>query len=102
MRDMQYGLVLSQPADSDLEAIFEYTQRAHGHTQALEYLGSFQTAFDALKANHYLGRKRSEIRSELRSLIHREHVIFYHIQPRGVRVVRVLHGRMDMFGHQLI
>ena len=42
-----------------------------------------------------LGRQREELSSRLRSWVVGNYVIFYRPQPRGIEVVRVLHGRRN-------
>ena len=43
-----------------------------------------------------LGRKRNEIRSELRSLVCEQHIIFYRVMNDNIRIIRVLHGSRDI------
>jgi len=43
-----------------------------------------------------LGRARPELGREIRSIPHRQYVIYYRLTVRGVEVVRVLHGARDI------
>jgi len=43
-----------------------------------------------------LGRKRNEIRSELRSLVYEKHIIFYRVMNDNIRIIRLLHGSRDI------
>jgi toxin ParE1/3/4 len=43
----------------------------------------------------YAGRARDEIRPGYRSFPVGEYLIFYRVMEPGVRILRVLHGRMD-------
>lgn len=87
---------LSQAADQDIEAIFDYTQAEYGLQQAIQYTSSFSKIFDELVTSPELGRNRPEIRIGLRSIAHQEHVIFYRIMKDHIRIVRVLYGRSDI------
>ena len=87
---------LSQEADIDIEAIFDYTEAEYGQQKAVDYISQFSTIFSQLCQDPELGRTRNEIRNGLRSLIQNEHVIFYRILSDHIRIVRVLHGRSDI------
>jgi toxin ParE1/3/4 len=43
-----------------------------------------------------MGRARPELAIDLRSFAVRNHVIFYTPLPKGVEIVRVLHGARDL------
>ena len=43
-----------------------------------------------------LGRPRPEVYSGIRSLLCRNHLIFYRIRPDAIEVLRILHGSMDL------
>lgn len=87
---------LSQEADKDLEDIFDYTVEKFGLDQAVLYVSSFENTFEALCNNPKLGRERTEIREELRSVVKESHVVFYRILKSKIRIVRILHGSRDI------
>ena len=43
-----------------------------------------------------MGRTRDELSEGIRSFVVRPYVIFYRQTPRGIAVVRVIHGRRDI------
>jgi toxin ParE1/3/4 len=43
-----------------------------------------------------LGRKRDEIIPGIRSLLFRNHLIFYREEISAIQVLRILHGNMDL------
>lgn len=59
---------ISLEADSDLEEIFDYTLAQYGLHQAVKYVTSFDKVFNSLVTYPDMGRDRSEIRLELRSI----------------------------------
>lgn len=88
--------VLSKPAQVDLEEIFDYTVINFGFDQAIKYVSSFDDTFKNLLKNSELGRPRNEIKKDLRSLIHRNHAIYYTSIKNQIRIIRILHGSKDL------
>jgi toxin ParE1/3/4 len=89
-------VILSEAADADLEDIFDYTLEEFGLGQAVSYVSEFDDSFETISKNPEIGRKREEIREELRSLAKDKHVIFYRILSDHIRIVRILHGSRDL------
>jgi|SRR6266853_1062678 len=52
--------------------------------------------FQELSRRPQMGRSRSELAPDLRSFPVRQYVIFYLPLPKGIEVVRVLHGARDI------
>ena len=88
--------VLSEVADNDLEAIFDYTENEFGFNQAVNYLTELETVFLQLVANPRIGRNRDEIKKGLYSISEQEHIVFYRLFSSKIRIVRVLHGSRDL------
>ena len=89
-------VILSEAADTDLEDIFDYTLEEFGLDQAVSYVSEFDDTFETISENPEIGRKREEIREELRSLAKDKYVIFYRILGDHIRIVRILHGSRDL------
>lgn len=87
---------LSDIADSDIDAIFDYTEKEYGLDKAVAYVSGFEELFISLVDNPELGRTRSEIKQGLRSISKDEHIVFYRILSDHIRIVRVLHGSRDL------
>ncbi|WP_233783421.1 type II toxin-antitoxin system RelE/ParE family toxin [Flavivirga eckloniae] len=96
---MLKGYKLSEQADFDLEDIFDYTEYKHGFNQAVKYLSDLEDVFNQLVANPEIGRKRNELKVGLFGIPEQEHIVFYRIIDRYIRIVRVLHGSKDMPKH---
>ena len=90
---------LSEKADFDLEAIFDYTEYHHGFNQAVKYLKDLDGVFNQLVANPEIGRKRNDLKKGLYSISEQEHIVFFRIQKDHIRIVRVLHGSKDIPKH---
>lgn len=89
-------VILSEAADADLEDIFDYTLEEFGLDQAVSYVSEFDDTFEIISENPEIGRKREEVREELRSLTKDKHVIFYRILIDHIRIVRILHDSRDL------
>lgn len=87
---------ISAKAYSDLDDIFDYTELKHDFDQAVNYLMAIETIFKSLVKHPEIGRRRDEIKFGLYSITEQEHVIFYRILKKNIRIVRVLHGRNDI------
>jgi toxin ParE1/3/4 len=96
MKSYRLPYELSQEADKDLGDIYDYTSLEFGADQAIKYLTGIEDLFDKLGRNPELGRKRDEIRQELRSISFVSHTVFYRIMERHIRIVRILHSSRDI------
>lgn len=88
--------LLSEIADADLEAIFDYTIYKFGVEQAEKYLLEIEDIFLHLLKHPESGRKRDEIKEGLYSFPKDNHIIFYRIFDNHIRIVRILHGSRDI------
>jgi toxin ParE1/3/4 len=90
---------LSGPADRDLTSILSYSIRQFGERTAVSYLVGLHDCFGRLAENPRLGRSIETLRKGYFRFEHARHVIFYKRNERGVRIMRVLHERMDPDRH---
>ena len=94
-----HELVKRPLAKADLRKIWRDTYKDWGLAQADKYLREIGAALQNLKENPRMGRERDEIREGYRSLVVRQHLIFYVVQDQKISVRRVLYGRMDPDRH---
>jgi toxin ParE1/3/4 len=90
---------LSQAADSDLNEIYIYSYREFGEVTADAYLLSLDQCFQNLAEFPGLGRSIGHIRSGYFRFPHASHVVFFVEISDGIRIIRVLHQRMDPERH---
>ena len=93
---------LRPKARADLDGIWDHTVETWGRDQAMTYLRALNRAFKTLAKKPELGRISGEIYEGLRVYPSGKHLIFYFTTDKGidvVRVVRVLHERMDTPSH---
>lgn len=87
---------LSSKADSDLEEILLYSRKEFGEDKAVSYVSDMHSLFSKLTIYPEIGRKRDEIKRNLRSIPIGKHVAFYRIFKDKIRIVRVLHSKSDI------
>ena len=90
---MEYRL--TPDAEQDLRGIWSYTFENYGRLKANNYLAQMEARFLQLCELPELGIARNEIRDNYRSLLQKQHVIFYRQHNEAIEIVRVLHARMD-------
>ncbi|MDF0650219.1 MAG: hypothetical protein CV081_03025 [Nitrospira sp. LK265] len=90
---------LTPKAASDLDAIYEYTILRFGLGQARIYLLGLQEQFQILAEQPAQGRQADALARGLRRWEYHSHIIFYMPTEHGIRIVRVLHQRMDVRRH---
>lgn len=90
---------LSSKAAADLDEIYEYTILHFGLEQARVYLLGLHERFEMLAAQPTHGRKAEELAPGLRRVEYQSHMVLYMSKDNGIRIVRVLHQRMDVTRH---
>ena len=96
------GYILSEKALDDLRKIWNYTLETWSEEQADAYYHGLIASFEYI-ANHpnLVGHSYEEVREGYRGLHSGRHIIFYRVMDNGkVRIIRILHERMD-FGRHL-
>jgi toxin ParE1/3/4 len=86
---------LTDQAQADLDEIWLYIAE-HNIPAADRFLDTLQEKFVLLAGQALLGRARSELAPNLRSLPIGNYVIFYRPIDDGIGVARVLHGARDI------
>lgn len=90
-----HELEIQPLARRDLKEIWIYTYETWDAEQADRYLRDLGSKIALLESNPRLGRTRDDVRPGCRSLEVNRHVVYYRIDGAAVRVLRVLHDRMD-------
>lgn len=90
---------VSKKAGLDLLEIGEYTQNKFGINQRNSYLDSINAKFHTLTKNLKLGAVCDDIRKGYLLSHVGSHSIFYKEYSYGIRIIRVLHQKMDWLKH---
>jgi toxin ParE1/3/4 len=89
------SVTLKPAARRDFRSILAYTTSQWGTTQRDEYRAAMNRALETLGANPEIGKAREDLSPGLRSYPVEHHVICYRIVRNTVRVLRILHEKMD-------
>jgi toxin ParE1/3/4 len=90
---------LSGAADRDLTEIYVYSYRQFGESRADAYLHALRDCFALLADQPTMGRSIDSLRTGYFRFEHAHHTVFYVRTRVGIRVMRVLHERMDPERH---
>ncbi|QOQ73127.1 type II toxin-antitoxin system RelE/ParE family toxin [Pseudomonas poae] len=86
---------LTPAAERDLEGIWFYSAQTWGVEQADRYIDIMTKAFEQLTQQPKAAPACDDIRPGYRHQIIERHTIYFQISTYGIKVVRVLHNRMD-------
>ncbi|MBA3415614.1 MAG: type II toxin-antitoxin system RelE/ParE family toxin [Chloroflexia bacterium] len=78
--------------------VLAFTEAHWGSIQKETYAGRLARAFDDLVHFPELGRARPELGEDVRSHRIGEHIVFYQIRQRELRILRLHHVRRDIEG----
>lgn len=88
---------LTRAAKKDLHGIARFTEECWSHKQTKHYLKGMDNAFQRLANNPVLGNACDYVDIGLRKQPYQSHIIYYELKTENaIRVVRVLHKRMDV------
>jgi len=88
-------LKVSSLARSDLVNVWEYIAE-HDEVAADRYIKSLRLRACELARHPLLGGDRRDIKVGIRSLLFRNHLIFYRHLKTEIQVLRILHASMDL------
>ena len=93
--------ILSKKAQEDLRSIWDYSVETWSEKQADVYYQNIILAFDNIASNPTsVGRSYEDVKTQYRGLHCGRHIVFYRILKNGnVRIIRILHERMDFNRH---
>jgi len=89
----RYGVTAT--AEQDLEDILTYIA-SDNPKAALRLIDRLEIQFGRLAETPGLGRSRPDLAHELRSFPLGNYLIFYHPEPGGIIIVRVLHAARNI------
>ena len=92
-------VVLSPKARQDFVDILRYTLANWGREQLAIYRDRIDSAIQRIYKNPQIGALRNDLNQPYRTLAVGVHVIVYRQQSNRIRIVRILHQRMDPANH---
>lgn len=100
MKKKENRYVLSAKAKSDLKRIANFTIEKFGIEQSLRYAEGLKDVLINLTENPEIGRRYIPTKNKmLLRYNYKVHVIFYYPTNKGIYVVRVLGGKMNLLKH---
>jgi toxin ParE1/3/4 len=88
-------LKFTQLAREDFQRIGDYIAKDNP-VAAFNFVDRLQARCILLTDRPGIGRKRNEIKLNMRSATEGEYVIFYRALPDGIEIVRVIHSKRDL------
>ena len=91
-------LIIAANARKDIRGILLYTAQEWGSHQRNRYKSEIDATLNLIQDYPFIGAKRSDLGAEIRARPVSEqsqHVIFYLVEPRAIRILRVMHVKMD-------
>jgi toxin ParE1/3/4 len=86
---------LTPAAQADLDDIFDYTARTWDVVQAERYVLGLRKLFDIIAADGWRGARLSGRDEPLFRYPGISHVVFFERDATSIRIIRILHKRMD-------
>lgn len=86
-------------AENDLQSLLDYSLATWGERQQDRYAERISEAIRDLVAYPEIGTARQDIAPDLRNRRVGQHVIYYRVLDMSIRIVRVLHARMNAGEH---
>ena len=95
------SFILSELAKKDITDIWNHTASECSEEQAIRYYNGLMDICERIASNpENAGRSYDDVRPNLRGANYGRHIIFYRVlSQRKVRIVRILHMRMDFPRH---
>ncbi len=90
-----YELKLQQKAKEDIKKIWKYSLNNFGIEQADKYYQELTQAMSVIASNPKIGLSCDYLRSGYRQYQINKHLVFYQITENTIRIIRVLHERMQ-------
>jgi len=93
--------IISERAKKDLVGIWQYTLETWSEEQAIRYYNELLDGCERIaKKPDTAGRNYDEVRPGLRGMLCGRHIIFFRLVSNvKVRIVRILHGKMNYPSH---
>jgi toxin ParE1/3/4 len=94
-----HELDFTEEAEADFRSLLQYTHATWGVEQQDLYADRVMSAIHQLLSHPQLGSVRNDLAPGLRNLRAGQHVIFYRVYESSIRIVRILHAKMDPGAH---
>jgi toxin ParE1/3/4 len=93
---MTFNLIISDPANADLEITADYLAANYGLSRSDTFIDGITARMKYIAQFPRIGRSREELLPGLRSLPYPPYLIFYRIQDQTIEIVRIASGYQDL------
>ena len=99
IRSRKYELIITEPAEIDLESISAYSYLEFGEERAIKYTTDIFNTISLINKDPSIGKKRYGLPGVILGRKSGRHVIFYRVQDNTIYIIRILHETMDHGRH---
>lgn len=92
-------LVIADIARADLVSIRRYSTRTWGVERTAQYMGALRDTMKGLVRGTMVTRSRDDLLSGVHMVASGRHRIFFEADEGRIRIIRILHDRMDYRRH---
>ena len=93
---MSAQLRITEPAARDIEEIVDYLAKQSGMNRAEEFLLALDSKLARISKFPKIGRKRSKVLPNARSLAVENYLILYALDGQNIAILRVVSGYRDL------
>lgn len=93
---MSAQFTITKPAIKDIEQIADYLAEELGLTRSDQFLSDLYDKFAKISKFPTIGRRRSELLPNARSLAVGSHLILYALDGANIAILRVVSGYRDL------
>lgn len=93
---MNFNLIISDPANQDLESIADYLGANYGLQRSETFISEINERMKYIASFPYIGRSREELLPNSRSLSYSRYLIFYQVNETSIEIIRIVSGYQDL------
>jgi toxin ParE1/3/4 len=93
---MKFNLIISDPANLDLENIADYLSEKYGLTHSEKVISEVAGRIKCIVPFPYIGQSRDKLLLNSRSLTYSQYLIFYQVRGTTIEIIRIAHGYQDL------
>ena len=93
---MNFNLIISDPANQDLEQIADYLGMNYGLNRSETFISEINERMKYIAQFPYIGRSREELLPNSRSLSYSRYLIFYQVKKTSIEIIRIASGYQDL------
>jgi toxin ParE1/3/4 len=90
-------LLVSRQAKAEVDEIWSYVAVQSGSVDIADrVVDEITETFHQISKHPNIGRRRDDLRRDLRSVLAGTHIVVYRVEGSYIRILHVVHGRRDI------